>query len=111
MIHWLKTQPHYFEMLWHGTKPFEIRCNDRGERGYQVDDILILADGIITAQAERVIIARVTCVLNAFPGLTNTHVALGLHILGKMYGDDVDLYKYHQTVITSEQWRGAKEKM
>jgi hypothetical protein len=40
-VHALKTWPEYFAEVLAGTKPFEIR---RDDRGYRVDDVLILRE-------------------------------------------------------------------
>lgn len=39
--HDLKTWPPYFDAVWSGAKPFEIRKNDRG---YRVGDVLMLRE-------------------------------------------------------------------
>lgn len=44
-IHELKTWPCYFEAIWYGVKPFEIRYNDRD---YKPGDMLILKEYDIT---------------------------------------------------------------
>jgi len=41
VIHELKTLSGYFEEVWEGRKPFEIRNNDRD---FKVDDCLILKE-------------------------------------------------------------------
>lgn len=41
MEHELKTTQPFFERVWTGEKPFELRRNDRG---YQVGDLLILRE-------------------------------------------------------------------
>lgn len=115
MIHWLKTDPPYFEEVWQGRKPFEVRYNDRN---YQVDDILILAEKTEQSDkprpansSEKAVIARVISVLSSesFPlGLQEGYCTLGLHIIGKLYGDDVDLFQYHTTSVTSEDWKSRQ---
>lgn len=107
MIHWLKTDPEYFQLVWDGDKQYEIRLNDRD---YQIDDILILADGTQTARAERAVIARVVSRLgDNFPGIGTGFVGLGLLILGKIYGDDMDLYEYSRTTWQCKEWRGVRK--
>ena len=39
--HFLKTEPVYFQKIWDGLKPFELRRNDRD---FQVGDTLILKE-------------------------------------------------------------------
>lgn len=40
-IHELKTWPVYFDAVYYGGKPFEVRKNDRG---FQQDDVLVLRE-------------------------------------------------------------------
>jgi hypothetical protein len=41
MRHWLKTWPEYFEAVFNGSKPFEVR---RDDRGFAVGDTLVLQE-------------------------------------------------------------------
>ena len=59
MKHLLKILPEYFEEVVKGTKTFEVRKNDRG---FEIGDILILAEYSIPIQSftGRVIEKKVT---------------------------------------------------
>lgn len=106
MIHWLKTDIKYFEMTWAGDKTFEIRNNDRN---FKEDDILILAEGHLSAQTHRCVIARVRSVVSY---VLDDHVVLGLVILGHIDQFDEDrlqLFKYRKETITCEEWTSRSE--
>lgn len=112
MIHWLKTEQPYFEDVWNFDKPFEIRKDDRK---YQIDDILILAELLPPSvvqkvnTAPRAIIARVTSFVDdQFDGLNVDYKALGLVILGRISEDDLKLFEYTRTEISSTQWTSRK---
>ncbi len=81
MVHDLKCWPAFFAGLRDGTKPFELRRNDRN---YQVGDELLLREWlpgsrIYTGFEVR---ARVTCIISEGPWLAPGYVAMGLARLG-----------------------------
>lgn len=102
MIHWLKTDHAYFQESWAGSKPFEIRQNDRD---FQVDDIVILADGIEPAKATRAIITRVTNVHDQYT--LGGWVVLGLHKLGHIDDSELALFEYRTTTVHGYQWTSS----
>lgn len=80
--HRLKTLPEYFKAIKEGTKPFEIRKNDRD---FQVGDEVDLAEWDPKEKKEtgRYLGCQVTYILNSssFPeGLKDGYVILGLQI-------------------------------
>jgi len=81
--HRLKCVPPFFAAIRDGSKPFEVRRNDRD---YQVGDVLVLAEWTFlpgtesfgfTGQEEA---RRVSYVLTEFPGLEAGHVVLGFEL-------------------------------
>ncbi|MDM8159057.1 ASCH/PUA domain-containing protein [Labilibaculum sp. K2S] len=78
MKHLLKIWPKYFEEVAKGTKTFEVRKNDRG---FEVGDILILAEYSISIQSftGRVIEKKVTYILEGGSfGIEKGFVVMGL---------------------------------
>ncbi|WP_461632044.1 ASCH/PUA domain-containing protein [Labilibaculum euxinus] len=78
MKHLLKILPEYFEEVVKGTKTFEVRKNDRG---FEVGDILILAEYSISIQSftGRVIEKKVTYILEGGSfGVEKGFVVMGL---------------------------------
>lgn len=78
MTHELKTYPKYFQETIEGSKPFEIRKDDRD---FQVGDVLILKEWDNIKYSGRESGAVVRYVLRDFIGLQEGYVALGLQIL------------------------------
>ena len=80
MVNVLKTHPKWFAGLWDGSKPFEIRFDDRG---YKVGDKMILREFDPESQGDpysgRAIERTITCMVTSaeFPGLHYGYVALG----------------------------------
>lgn len=115
MIHWLKTEHSYFQESWDGSKPYEIRVNDRD---YQLGDILILAEGTNDACAGRAIIARVTSVIQLAHALQSVPmppevVGLGLIKLGHIDSfqeQDFVLFEHTLTKVTSVEWTSSKRR-
>jgi hypothetical protein len=75
-VHKLKTWPMFFEAVVRGTKPFEIRKNDRG---FEVGDTLILQEwdsttGEYTGREHRRLVSFVLADWGLEPG----YVVLGL---------------------------------
>ena len=77
MKHELKTVQPYFDAVFYGEKPFEVRKDDRG---FAVGDVLVLREWDAAAQqyGRRVFERRVTYVLRDFPALVPGYVVLGL---------------------------------
>lgn len=78
MKHLLKILHEYFEEVVKETKPFEVRKNDRG---FKLDDILILAEYSISIQSftGRVIEKKVTYILEGGSfGVEKGFVVMGL---------------------------------
>lgn len=77
MHHALKCAPEYFDAVADGSKPFEVRINDRG---FKVGHHLVIRE--LNAAGEktgRSIIKEVTYVLtDAFPGIAKGYVCMGL---------------------------------
>lgn len=74
-IHELKILPAYFDAVLNGKKTFEFRFDDRG---YAVDDTLVLHEWEYGAYTGRCISARVTYLLKNFDGLKNGWVILAI---------------------------------
>ncbi len=80
MVHAVKIYPEYYEAVKSGSKPFEIRKNDRD---YKVGDILALnefsPDGAGNGKyTGRAIIAKISYVLTNSEFCKRGYVALGL---------------------------------
>ena len=77
MKHKLKTVNPYFADIQSGLKNFEVRKNDRG---YQVGDILILAEFCWDKKvySGKQIEKSVSYILDGFKGLNERYVVLGL---------------------------------
>ena len=73
----LKTIQPYFDAVWSGVKPFEVR---RDDRGYQPGDLLVLAEWDGTAFAGRAYLGEVTYVMREGEkfGVGSGFVVLGL---------------------------------
>lgn len=76
-IHYLKTVQPHFEDIWDGVKRFELRKNDRN---FSVNDILILREyddekGVFVGHRIK---ARVTYILQDFPGIQKGYCILGI---------------------------------
>jgi len=83
-VHTMKLVPPWFEESWIGSKPFELRADDR-EGGYNVGDILHMREfrpdsGLYTG---REIIAEVTIAVRDERFLQPGFVALGVRIIEK----------------------------
>lgn len=84
VVHEIKSWPRYFEGVWEGTKPFEVRKNDRD---YRVGDRILQREW--TPETERYtgreVLSDVTYVLDdsASGGLTKGYVVLGIRNLGR----------------------------
>jgi hypothetical protein len=78
--HNLKTWPEYFDAIWNGSKPFEVRKNDRD---YQVGDWLNLQEweptpGVYTGRSMTV---RVTYIMGGGSfGIADDHVVMGIAV-------------------------------
>jgi len=79
MQHDLKTYPEYFDAVADGSKPFELRYDDRG---YRVGDTLLLRryDPLSGGYTGETMERRVTYVLRGGLWLTPGYVALGLGV-------------------------------
>ena len=80
-VHKLKIEPRYFAAVMNGTKPFEIRKNDRN---YKVGDFLALEEWVQKDQqyTGRRTARGVTYVLSDSVFLTHGYVALGIELIG-----------------------------
>lgn len=77
-LHELKIYPKYFDAVLNGSKPFEIRRNDRY---FQVGDNVILREWDNIKYSGRTIFAEITYVFDdRFIGLTEGYVALGIKV-------------------------------
>lgn len=79
--HTIKTWLEYFQQIWDGNKPFEVRENDRD---YQEGDILVHREFHPKLQefSERVIIARVLSVLHGPKfGIEKGYCVMGQQVL------------------------------
>ena len=80
MIHDLKCWERFYKHIEDGSKPFEIRLNDRD---YQVGDVLHLRefndlDGVFTGRSIEV---RVVYILRDFVGLKEGYIAMTIHLM------------------------------
>jgi len=80
MTHRLKTWPSFFEDVWSGDKPFELRKDDRN---FALGDCLILEewDSPTETYTGRIILAYVGYILRDAPqfGLDSGYAILGLY--------------------------------
>ena len=82
-IHRLKTCPPYFEAVWDGVKPFDLR---RSDRDFQSGDGLMLAEwSEVTGYTGRVVHAKITTILRDVPdwGLVDGFCIMGLKVLSR----------------------------
>ncbi len=76
--HHLKCIHDFFEQVWIGNKPFELRKDDRG---YSVGDVLVLNETQFRGdRPARWIKAEVTYVLSGDPWLARDYVAMTIRI-------------------------------
>ena len=89
MNHQLKILPSYFQLVWDGKKPFELRKDDRG---YGIGDVLILNEWSNGKYTGRAIRAKVTCVLRDCEeyGLQDGFCIMGIKIVAKVEDGDND---------------------
>lgn len=86
MIHELKIEPQYYEDIKIGLKTFEIRKNDRE---FKLGDILILNEydsGAGTYTGQKILIVRVTYLLNDPEYCKEGYVILGIIPVGERHG-------------------------
>lgn len=74
-IHELKILPTYFDAIKNNEKTFEFRYNDRG---YAVNDTLVLCEWECGAYTGRRITVKVTYILKDFNGLKEGWVVLAI---------------------------------
>lgn len=75
-VHELKVWPGFFDAIWNGSKPFELRFNDRG---FAVGDGLALREyGEDRGYTGRECYRTVVSVLVDWPGLEDGYCILGL---------------------------------
>lgn len=81
VIHELKTIPPYFQWSWLKIKPFEVRKNDRG---FQVFDVLVLKEYLPVSKeyTGRVIVARVTSIVEPYEGSIELGLKKGYCVMG-----------------------------
>ena len=84
-LHELKTAPDHLDSVIDGSKPFELRCNDRA---FQKGDTLLLREYRSASYGPRAVLATVTHVLSGKPWLADNYVALGIRV------DKIDLLHY-----------------
>lgn len=77
MTHELKTWPEYFQAVYDGLKPFELRKDDRP---YNVGDVLRLREyePMTDTYTGRVIDVEVTYCLRGFAGIEAGYVVIGI---------------------------------
>lgn len=77
IVHHIKCWPEYFDRLCNGTKPFEVRRNDRD---YQTGDQLIIRewDPLPGTYSGRTLGAVISYVLVGFDGIKKGYAVLGL---------------------------------
>ena len=80
MIHELKTWPEYYQSVADGSKPFEVRNDDRR---FAVGDVLLLREyePITEQYTGNTLRRRVTYVLRGGPWVAAGYVVLGLAAL------------------------------
>lgn len=76
MIHELKILPEFYEAVQAKIKPFEIRKNDRG---FKVDDLLLLQEYENDDYTGRVIHARVTYITGY--AQRKNYVVMGIELM------------------------------
>jgi hypothetical protein len=80
-IHHLKVWPHFYDGLVDGSKTYEVRRNDRG---FAVDDILVLHDwnqDTSTYTERPILYTKVLGILEDAPGLIEGYVILTLSMV------------------------------
>jgi hypothetical protein len=83
MEHHLKTWPVYFQPIWDGRKPFELRKNDRD---YKIGDTLILEEYHPEGQfyTGRIIKATVPYILEGFIHVLDEHLIMAIDVLERI---------------------------
>lgn len=84
MKHELKTWPKYFSAVWHKTKTFEVRKNDRG---FKVGDTLVLREFVLLGQvySGREIHTKITYILEGSEfGIQEGFCVIGFNELVRM---------------------------
>jgi hypothetical protein len=101
-VHALKCWPEFFSAVLDGSKPFEIRKNDRG---FEVGDTLLLQEWSPSKEeyTGRSLTARISYVLNTRPWVPRGTAALGL--------TDVKADPITSTIesIVAEAWKRYRE--
>ena len=76
--HHLKCVHDFFEQVWMGNKPFELR---KDNRGFVVGDVLVLHETMFKpGRPPRWIKAEITYLLGGEPWLARDYVALGIRV-------------------------------
>lgn len=83
--HELKISPRFFQAVWDGIKPFEIRKDDRD---YQRGDILILREWDGAKYTGSALCVQITYILQDAQeyGLMDGYVVLGIRHISEMLG-------------------------
>lgn len=85
-LHKLKIYPKYFNAILNGSKPFEIRKNDRN---FHVGDNVLLKEWDNNKYSSRTIYAEITYVLgDKFIGVTEGYVVLGIKVINLRDGEN-----------------------
>ena len=95
-VHELKTWQKFFDLVWRGDKPFEVRKNDRDFRS---GDQLRLReytelDDIYTG---REIIVTVTSIISGCPGILPDYVVIGFDPNTIVRATIVNQQEHHET--------------